>query len=176
MAARTFVGEGLRARARAAGPTGSRSMRTICCFAEWMPPASTRVFVGVRNPSGRITPDGLTRRGNALATARPASSRPDQAVEVDLAAERGDVVRRVAAAARHDRRRVVAEDQHGRLARHPRDLARQELVGDHVADDRDAALPERVDEGEQARLPFALARLGSGGTGCLHSHCLSPEP
>ena len=90
-----------------------------------------------------------------------AAGDPDQARG---AAERRDVARGVAGAARHDLGRVVVQDQDRRLARHARDLAVDELVGDQIAGDHDAAPGQRVDEREQ---PSSLARA---------VHCLFQNP
>src|SRR4029077_4536890 len=73
------------------------------------------------------------------------------------AAECRHVVGRVAGAARHDLRRVVSEDQHRRLARHTRDLAVDELVGNEIADDQHTPAAEAVDEGKEPLLPLGLA-------------------
>ena len=64
--------------------------------------------------------------------------------------ERGDVGGGVARAAGHDHRRVVLEDEDGRLARDPRHASVEELVGRDVADDHRAAAGEGVDHVEQS--------------------------
>src|SRR3989442_9613837 len=80
------------------------------------------------------------------------------------AAERGDVVGGVARAAWQDLGRVVLEDQHGRLARHARHFAVDELIGNQVADDQQPAAAEAVDEVEQALFALGLARQRMNGT------------
>ena len=78
------------------------------------------------------------------------SSCPGDADHDGRAAERRDVAGGVAGAARHDLGRVVVEDQHRRFARHARDLAVDELVGDQVAEHGRPRAGEAVDELEQA--------------------------
>ena len=68
---------------------------------------------------------------------------------VGAAAERRDVVRGVAGAAGDHLGGVVLQDQHRRLARDPGHLAVDELVGDQIADDQDAAAGKAVDERQQ---------------------------
>ena len=79
------------------------------------------------------------------------------------AAERRDVVGRVAGAAGHHLGGVVLEDEHRRLARDAGDLAVDELVGDQIADDEHAPAREAVDEREQALLQLGLARQRMNG-------------
>ena len=86
----------------------------------------------------------------AATSRRPASSRPASAASVTGPPSVGHVVGGVAGAAGHDSL-VVFEDQHGRLARHARDAAGDELVGDEVADHDDAAAAKGADQREQAR-------------------------
>src|SRR5436190_8417535 len=88
----------------------------------------------------------------------------DDAGQPGTAAERGDVVRRVASAARHDFRGVVLEDQHRRFARDSLDVAVDELVRDQVADDEHAPARETVDEPEQALSALGLAGLRMYGS------------
>ena len=81
-----------------------------------MPPARIRVLTGVLRAVDRTRPRWRTRAwsGGRQATARFVAS--DDADQIRPAAQRGDVVRGVAAAAGHDLRGVVLEDQHRRLA------------------------------------------------------------
>ena len=65
-------------------------------------------------------------------------------------AESGDVVRRIPRAAGHDLGGVVVEDQDGRLTRHARDLAIDELIDEKITKDRDAKSAKRVDQVEEA--------------------------
>ena len=92
----------------------------------------------------------------------------DEPRQPRTAAERGDVVRRVAGAARHHLGRVVLQDEHRRLARHAGDLAVDELVGDEVADDEHAPAREAVDEPEQALLALGFTGQRMDGTGDQH--------
>ena len=69
----------------------------------------------------------------------------DDRGEQRRAAHGRDVVRGIARAARHHLRRVVLENQHRRLARHAGDASVDELVGNRIADDRDAASGQCVD-------------------------------
>ena len=64
-------------------------------------------------------------------------------------AETGDVVRGIAGAARHDLRGVVLEDQHRRFARHARDAAINEFVGNQITEDDNALTAERRNQREQ---------------------------
>src|SRR5205807_3521769 len=64
---------------------------------------------------------------------------------------------RISCAASHHFRRVVFQDQHRRFARHARDLAVNELVGNQVADDEHAAAGEAVDEPEEPLFPLRFA-------------------
>ena len=65
------------------------------------------------------------------------------------AAERRDVARRVARSAGDDVRRVVVEDEDGRLPRDAGELAVDELVDDEVAEHRDAQIGKVVHERQQ---------------------------
>ena len=139
-------------------------MRTTCCLAEWTPPARMRVLTGVRYCArAHDAARGRRRDESSRAAAGPSASAPTSPASARAAAERGDVVGRVAGAAGHHLRRVVLEDQHRRLARDARDLAVDELVGDEVADDEHAAAREAVDEREQALLALGLAGLRRDG-------------
>ena len=71
---------------------------------------------------------------------------PREADDLRAGAERRDVVRRIAGAAGHNLRRVVLKNQHRRLARHARHAAVDELVGDEIADDRNAARGECIEQ------------------------------
>ena len=73
---------------------------------------------------------------------RPFGIGADQPGEPRAAAERRDVVGRVARAARHHLCRVVLEDQHRRLAGYARHLAVDELVGDEIADHEHTRAPK----------------------------------
>ena len=72
---------------------------------------------------------------------------PDHADRDDARAERVDVVRRIRRAAQQHLALDKSQDQDGRLARDPRRLAEEILVGDEVADDDDRARAEGVDRG-----------------------------
>ena len=113
-------------------------MRTICCLAVCTPPARMRVFTGVQYPCGLNRPRVLTC-AEARVKALACLVFPGEADDLRAAAERGDVVRGVARAAGQNLRRVVLKNEHRRLARHARHAAVDELVGDQIADDRDAA-------------------------------------
>ena len=95
----------------------------------------------------------------ALDTARqtghettPLGVAADQPGETRAPTERGDVVGRVAGAARDHLGRIVFQDQHRRFPRHARDLPVDELVGDDVADHQHPAVAERLDQCEQPLL------------------------
>ena len=122
-------------------------MRTTCCFAEWMPPARMRVLVGVTELRGRQSPrrstSGLSARQQTITDVSSVRRRRPPA----HALQRRDVLHRVPGAAGHDVRLVVLENQDRRLARHAGDHAAvDELVGDEIADDGDAAGREAIDE------------------------------
>ena len=115
-----------------------------------MPPARIRVFVGVRKrarPNHAAHVD-VVAHGVQEPAARFVLS--DDAHHAGRTAERGDVARRVAGAARDNLRRIVIEDEDGRLARHARDVAVDELVDDEIAEDGRSHAGEAVDELEQA--------------------------
>ena len=76
---------------------------------------------------------------------------PDDTDERRASAEVRNVVGGVACAARHDLGRVVLEDEHRRFARHPGDAARDELVGDEVAQYDDAAATRGGQQRQQTR-------------------------
>ena len=143
-------------------------MRTTCCRAAWTPPARMRVLTGVRYAFARTIVRALDAAMEAREQPAAFGIGADEAGEPRAAAERGDVVRGVAGAAGDHLGRVVLEDQHRRLARHARDLAVDELVGDEVADDQHAAAAEAVDEREQAFLALGLAGQRVNGSGYEH--------
>ena len=126
-----------RLTASASGQPVSRSMRTTCCL-RGVDAAGENARLDrrpVRRRAARCRAD-RRRVQSWRAAGGPRLVAPDQAGQARAAAERRDVVGGVAGAAGHDLGRVVLEDQHRRLARHARDLAVDELVGDEVADDR----------------------------------------
>ena len=88
----------------------------------------------------------------------PSGVAADDSRETCASTERGDVVGRVARAARHHLGRVVFQDQHRRLARNARDFAVDELVDDDVADHEHATVAESIDQGEEPLLALGLAR------------------
>ena len=75
---------------------------------------------------------------------------PREAHDLRAAAERRDVVRGIAGAAGQNLRGVVLKDEDRRLARHARDAAVNELVGNEIADDRHAARRKRVEQVDEA--------------------------
>src|SRR5262249_34186762 len=83
-------------------------------------------------------------------------------------AERRDVVRGVAGAPGYQLGGVVFQDQHRRFARHPRHLAVDELVGNHVADNHHPAARKAVDQPEQPLLALGFAGLRGDGTRDQH--------
>jgi hypothetical protein len=89
----------------------------------------------------------------------------DQADNPPTPAECGNVVRRIACAAADHFRRVVPENENGRLARHPRHFAVDEFVSDNVADDNDAPARKRVNERKQALFALSFAWQGMYGSG-----------
>ena len=101
-----------------------------------------------RAPRGGATPRAAVvpvRRGRP---GRPADARPPRA---------RDVVRGVAGAARQHLGRVVFENQHRRFARHARDAAVDELVGDQIAEDTTTrGVGEAVDEVEASASDLTL--------------------
>ena len=127
-----------------------------------------RVLTGVRYCRARTTCARSTPRWKLREQPPAFRIGADEPGETRAAAERGDVVGRVAGAAGHHLGRVVLEDQHRRLARHARDLAVDELVGDEVADDEHAAAREAVDEPEQPLLALGFAGQRMDGSGNQH--------
>ena len=143
-------------------------MRTICCFAEWMPPARMRVFTGVRYSRARTMKRAIDAAVKAREQAARFGIRADHAHQARAAAKGRDVVGGVARPAGHHLRRVVLQDQDRRFAGDAGDLAVDELVGDDVADHEDAAVREAVDEREQPLPALGLAGLRMDGTGDQH--------
>jgi len=92
----------------------------------------------------------------------------DHADETCAAAEGRDVVGGVARPAGHHFRRTVLEDQDRRFPGDSGDLTVDELVGDDVADDEDAAARKAVDEREEPLLALGFTRLRMNGTGNQH--------
>jgi hypothetical protein len=82
--------------------------------------------------------------------------------------QRGHVAGGIARPARHNLRRVVLKDEHGRLARHAGDAPVDELVGDQVANNGDTAPMEPVDELQQPGLGPAF--IGRRLNGLLDGH------
>ncbi len=80
----------------------------------------------------------------------------DEAGEQRAGAERRDVVRGVAGAARHDFSRVVLQDEDRSLARDARHLAVDELVRDQVADDEHAPRGKGIDDRGEPRRAFCV--------------------
>ena len=76
----------------------------------------------------------------------------DDPGETRTAAQRGDVVRRISSATCQHLGRVVLQNQHRGLARHPSHFAINELVGNDVADDENTASTEGGDERSQPLL------------------------
>jgi hypothetical protein len=76
---------------------------------------------------------------------------PCEADNLRPAAQRRDVVRRVTGAARNNLRRIVLKNEHRRLARYARDAAVDELVGDQIADHRNAARGKCIEQTEETR-------------------------
>ena len=109
-----------------------------------------RVFTGVQYPCGlkqAASVDVTQARVQPLARL----VFPREADDLRAAAERRDVVRGIPGAAGQNLRRVVLKDEDRRLARHTRDAAVDELVGNQIADDRHAARRKRVEQVEKAR-------------------------
>jgi hypothetical protein len=71
---------------------------------------------------------------------------PDHADRQHRNSEIGQVVDGIAGAARHHRTFAMAQDQHRGLARYPRNLAVDELVGDQVSQHGDAELGKLLDD------------------------------
>ena len=143
-------------------------MRTTCC-ARGVDAAGEDARLDRRAVSAaRTTCRGRRRDAKLASSRRPSGSAPTRPDEAGAAAERGDVVRGVAGAAGDHLGRVVLEDQHRRFARDAGDLAVDELVGDEVADDEDAAAREAVDEREQPFLALGLAGQRMNGAGNQH--------
>ena len=65
-------------------------------------------------------------------------------------------------------RRVVLQDQDGRLPRDAGDLAVDELVSDEIADHKDAPAGRMVGQRQQPLLAFGFARQRVDGTGEQH--------
>ena len=97
------------------------SMRTICCFVEWMPPAQDaglhrRHVAGL----GAITPRAaMPRLAQQRAQAPSVLVLPDDAHRERTPAQGADVVDGVGTAAQAHVGAVVLEDEHRRLAAHP---------------------------------------------------------
>ena len=95
-----------------------------------------RAHVDVPAHDVEQTPAGLVAAGHAHRNRRAAECR--------------DIARRIAGAAGDDVRRVVVEDEDGRLPRDAGELAVDEFVDDEVAENRDSQIGKAVDERQQA--------------------------
>ncbi len=82
----------------------------------------------------------------------------DDADGKNIHAEIGEIIGGVGAAAGDDRALAMLENQHRRFARHARNLAEDEFVGDQVAQHRDGDLGKRLDD-----LPEAVGFFGMLG-------------
>ena len=154
--------ENARLTASPSGHPSSRSMRTICCFAEWIPPARMRVLTGVRYPRVRtMAPamDAGRQAGHQPAALRIVSN---DAGKRGASAERGDVVtrrcpRRPATISVVSYFRIRTGASRETLAI----LSVDELVGNEIPDHEHAAARESVDQ-RRAAAPGAPPRRATG--------------
>ena len=85
-------------------------------------------------------------------------------------AERRHVARRVPGSAGNDLGRVVVENEDRRLARDARQLAIDEFVDDEIAEDGDACLVERVDQGQETSGVNHVGHAGERALGAASGH------